>query len=288
MAEVKWIKIVTDIFDDEKIRLIEELPDGYAVIVAWFKLLCLAGKQNNSGVFIMNNKIPYTDEMLSVIFRMKKTIIQMALETFKMYEMIEIVNNTITIPNWSKHQTLDQLENKKEYMKEYMQQYREKQKLLASGKDVKNCKTNSKTNSKTNVSSLDKEIDIDIDIDKSIYTTLTNKSIKHKYGTYNNVLLTEDEYQKLVSIADGEQAIQYMSEYLEMKGVKYKSHYLAIKKWVFDAIREKKQKNGFIKQKKETPEWHDKYRKELDEKLKEREVNASQEKTVELAKELFE
>lgn len=129
-------------------------------------------------------------------------------------------------------------------------------------------------------------------IDKSIYTTptieKTTKSTKHKYGSYNNVLLTEDEYQKLVSIADGEQAIQYMSEYLEMKGVKYKSHYLAIKKWVFDAIREKKQNNGFIKQKKQTPEWHDKYRKELDEKLKEREANASQEETVELAKELFE
>ncbi len=48
---VKWIKIVTDIFDDEKILLIESLPDADSIIVIWFKLLCLAGKQNNSGVF---------------------------------------------------------------------------------------------------------------------------------------------------------------------------------------------------------------------------------------------
>ena len=55
MADVKWIKITTDIFDDEKIILIESLPDAYAIITVWFKLLCLAGKQNNSGVFMMGH-----------------------------------------------------------------------------------------------------------------------------------------------------------------------------------------------------------------------------------------
>ena len=42
-AEVKWIKITTDIFDNRKIKIIEKMPDGYAIIVAWVKLLCLAG-----------------------------------------------------------------------------------------------------------------------------------------------------------------------------------------------------------------------------------------------------
>ena len=67
MAEVKWIKIVTDIFDDEKILLIESMPDADSIIVIWFKLLCLAGRQNNSGVFLMNGRIPYTDEMLATL-----------------------------------------------------------------------------------------------------------------------------------------------------------------------------------------------------------------------------
>ena len=44
MGAVKWIKIVTDIFDDEKMLLIESLPSSDAIIVIWFKLLCLAGK----------------------------------------------------------------------------------------------------------------------------------------------------------------------------------------------------------------------------------------------------
>ena len=66
MADVKWIKITTNIFDDEKILLIESLPDSYAIITVWFKLLCLAGKQNNSGVFMMG-RIAYTDKMLATI-----------------------------------------------------------------------------------------------------------------------------------------------------------------------------------------------------------------------------
>ena len=49
MADVKWIKITTDIFDDEKILLIEGLPSSDEIIVIWFKLLILAGKQNNNG-----------------------------------------------------------------------------------------------------------------------------------------------------------------------------------------------------------------------------------------------
>lgn len=57
MSEVKWIKIVNDIFDDEKILLIESMPEADSLIVIWFKLLCFAGKQNNNGVFLMNDRI---------------------------------------------------------------------------------------------------------------------------------------------------------------------------------------------------------------------------------------
>ncbi|WP_193437155.1 phage replisome organizer N-terminal domain-containing protein, partial [Streptococcus suis] len=68
-SEIKWIKIVTDIFDDEKILLIESLPEADTIIVVWFKLLTLAGKQNYGGVLMMNDRVHYTDEMLSTLFR---------------------------------------------------------------------------------------------------------------------------------------------------------------------------------------------------------------------------
>lgn len=134
MADVKWIKITTDIFDDEKILLIESLPDADAIIVIWFKLLCLAGKQNNSGVFIMGS-IPYTDNMLATIFRRKESTVKLALQTFEQFGMIELIDGVITIPNWGKHQNLEQIQARKEYQKEYQREYREKQKLLADGEN---------------------------------------------------------------------------------------------------------------------------------------------------------
>lgn len=164
MADVKWIKITTDIFDDEKILLIESLPEGDSIIVIWFKLLCLAGKINNSGVFVMGN-IPYTDKMLSTIFRRKESTVKLALDTFEKFGMVEIINDVITIPNWGKHQSLDQLENKKEYQRNYMREYRAKQKEITCNT---NSKTNCKTNGKANVSSLDIDKDIEIDKEREI------------------------------------------------------------------------------------------------------------------------
>lgn len=151
MADAKWIKITTDIFDDEKILLIETLPDKDSIIVIWFKLLCMAGKQNNSGVFMMNDKMAFTDKMLSAIFRRNENTVKLAIDTFEKFGMIEIVDDVITIPNWGKHQNFDKIEQKNEYMRTYMKNYREKQKKIA-------CKTNSKTNSKTNVSEAEEEL----------------------------------------------------------------------------------------------------------------------------------
>lgn len=134
MADVKWIKIVTDIFDDEKMLLIESLPSADSIMVVWFKLLCLAGKTNNSGVFIFNDRIPYTDEMLASIFRRDVNIVRMALKTFETFGMIEIIDNVITIPNWSKHQTLDAYERQKERDRLKKQKARAEKKALISGK----------------------------------------------------------------------------------------------------------------------------------------------------------
>ncbi len=230
MANVKWIKITTDIFDDEKILMIESLPSADSIIVIWFKLLAFAGKQNNSGVFLMNNRIAYTEEMLASIFRRDVNLLRMALKTFENFGMIDIIDNVITIPNWGKHQNLDQLESKKEYMRNYMSNYREKQKRIA-------CKTNSKTNSKANVSQADKDIELDIDkdIDNNISDSTESKppkKVKHKYGEYKNVLLTDEELEKLKEeYPDYLERIERLSSYVESTGKKYKSHYATIRNW---------------------------------------------------------
>ena len=76
----------------------------------------------------------------------------------------------------------------------------------------------------------------------------STKKTKHRHGEYNNVLLTDDEFEKLkAAFPDSwESKIQNFSEGLELKGYHYKSHYLAILNWD-KREKEQAQKNkGYI------------------------------------------
>lgn len=174
MADVKWIKITTDIFDDEKILLIESLPDSYAIITVWFKLLCLAGKQNNSGVFMMG-RIAYTDKMLATIFRMKESTVTMALQTFEQFGMVEIVDGVITIPNWGKHQSLDAYEKRKERDRLYQAQRRAAQWALLGKSSDESADESSDTSS--DIAPLEEDKEIDIDKDKDNKESVTCKQV---------------------------------------------------------------------------------------------------------------
>lgn len=246
MADVKWIKITTDIFDDEKMLLIESLPDADSIIVIWFKLLCLAGKMNNSGVFTMNNKIAYTDKMLSTIFRRKESTVQLALHTFEQYGMIEMVDDVITIPNWDKHQSLDAYEQKKERDRVYQAERRKKQKLLA-------LKSSDKSSDSKTIESSDVEKNRSIEEDKNKIRiekdidNISEKKAKHKYGEYQHVMLTDNEYENIGNAYGWdmrEKAIKFLDEYIEEKGYKSKSHNLAIRRWVVQAVQDQEAKNN--------------------------------------------
>lgn len=68
---------------------------------------------------------------------------------------------------------------------------------------------------------------------------------KHRYGLYQKVLLTDREYQKLTDDYGEdtrERLINFLDQYIEEKGYKSKSHYLSIKRWVVDAVKEKDRK----------------------------------------------
>lgn len=247
MKEVKWIKIATDIFDDEKILLIEGLPKADSILVIWFKLLSLAGKQNNSGVFILGDNIPYTPKMLATIFRRKESTVKLALQTFEKFGMIEVIDGVITVPNWSKHQNLEKLQSRQEYQKNYQKDYRKKQKVLADinneslqedlqeslRKPLRECLR------KDDVNTLNKEEEVYREEKEKISDSAESKThppaknpVKHKYGEYNNVLLTDEELEKLkTEFPDYLEKIERLSCYVASSGKAYKSHYATIRNW---------------------------------------------------------
>jgi predicted phage replisome organizer len=130
MADVKWIKLTVSMFDDEKIKIIESMPDKDAILIIWIKLLILAGKTNASGYLYLSQNIPYTDEMLSTLFNRPLSTVCMALEVFQKFNMIDVNDNGfIAISNWEKHQNIEGMEKIREQTRQRVAKYREQQKL---------------------------------------------------------------------------------------------------------------------------------------------------------------
>ena len=132
MAEVMWIKIVTDVFSNRKIKQIEMMPDADSILVIWFKLLCLAGNINESGLLIITKEIPYTEETLANEFRRPLSTVRLALDIFQRFGMIEIVDNILCISNWEKYQNVETLDKIREQTRLRVAKHRESQKLLCN------------------------------------------------------------------------------------------------------------------------------------------------------------
>jgi predicted phage replisome organizer len=136
MAEVQWIKLKINMFDDLKIDFIESLPESDSILIIWIKLLTLAGKLNSNGYIFLTESLPYTDESLSHKLRRPLNTVRLALKTFQELGMIEIDENSrIFISNWDKHQNIDGMEKLREKERIRKQKQREKQKLLSQDND---------------------------------------------------------------------------------------------------------------------------------------------------------
>lgn len=262
--EVKWIKIATGVFDDEAFLLIDDMPERDAIELIWFKLLILAGKQNNHGLFLFKDKIAYTDEMLASIFHRPINTVRLAMETFIKLNMVEIIDNVYSIPSWDKYQSLDALEKKKEKDRERQRKHREEQKIaLEEKKSCDNRVTSSDSSYSYSLSisnsisnSIEKDICTVNNNEESYHDSLDDSSSKPKtkkkaepeekkesYGEFGNVLLKPSEYTKLVERYGKEHTddcIEFLDKYIPNGKKKYKSHYMAIIQWVDNAVEERK------------------------------------------------
>ncbi len=171
MADVKWIKMTTNLFENRKIRQIECLPDGDSIIVIWVKLLCLAGNINDSGMVYFTKEIPYTDQMLATQFNRPLTTVQLALNTFEKFGMITIIDNILHVSNWEKYQSVDRLAEIREYNRIAKQKSRAKQKLLENN-----------VNDMSMTSQRCHDTDIEEEIDKNIYKYIVDY-LNEKAGT---------------------------------------------------------------------------------------------------------
>ena len=211
-------------FDNRKIKQIGSMPEGDSLLLMWVQLLCLAGNVNDGGVIYLTKEIPYTDEMLATQFNKPISTVRLALKTFEQFGMIEIINNMIFLSSWEKYQSTDRLTAIREKDRERKRRKREAEKLLPQ---------NSMECPRTSMDVPRIDIEGDIDKDKDKNKSISKKTPRHKHGEYQNVLLSDDDLEKLKAEfpADWDQRIQRLSEYMASSGKSYKNHLATIRNW---------------------------------------------------------
>lgn len=129
---ISWIKLDVNILDDAKIKIIRSHPDGNSIVLLWIGLLCLAMKSARPGIIEISNGLPYTVDDLASAFNLEKKTVELGLALFKKYQMIDIFDgDTIEVINFAKHQSIEELERKRELTRARVSRYREKLKCNA-------------------------------------------------------------------------------------------------------------------------------------------------------------
>ena len=220
MAEVKWIKLHTAMFDNSKIKYIRTLPEGNNMVLIWVMLLSKAGKCNASGFIFLTENIPYTPQMLADEFGYDAYLIELALCTFAKLNMIQLEDHIIKISGWEEHQNIDGLDRIREQTRKRVAKYRENQKQLpcnVTGNDTV-------TDGNATEEEKEEEEEIDINIYSSIINYL-NKQANTRYRVNNkktktlikarlNEGFTEDDFYKVIDIKVNEWANTDMNKYL--------------------------------------------------------------------------
>ncbi|NFA42571.1 DnaD domain protein [Clostridium botulinum] len=184
MGDIKWIKVTTDMFEDEKIRLIDAMPERDTIHYIWIRLLVQAGKTNSHGFIFLGEDIPYTDEMLSTIFCRPLSSIRLALKTLSAFRMIQVdEDNFIKITNWEKYQNVEGMEKVREQNKIRAKKYREKKKQL---KSAINCNEDDNVNSKIEL--LGKSLNDKCDYESFEEDKILDESLDDEYNILTKTL----------------------------------------------------------------------------------------------------
>ena len=195
--DVNWIKITTNMFEDEKIDYIESMPEADTILMIWVRLLTMAGKSNVGGYIMLTEKIPYTDEMLAHKFKRQLNTVKFALQTFAKLDMVVLDDSGFKIANWDKHQNVQGLDKIREQNKVRKQKQRlTDKKQLAAGQDkpVTPCHVTITHESRT-LSIIDKELELDKEISTIIVPTFVETDIPTDQEEVPEELQPKEKYK---------------------------------------------------------------------------------------------
>ena len=132
MAEVKWIKLTTDMFDNRKIKHLRRLPDGNSIVLIWVMLLTMAGRCNASGMIFLTENIPYTPKMLADELDFEENTVALALRALEDLNMVVTNGDYFAIAGWEEYQNIEGMDKIREQNRIRQARFKANQKALPS------------------------------------------------------------------------------------------------------------------------------------------------------------
>ena len=242
-----WLKLKEDFFGDRAIKALRRLPQGDSLTIVYLKMQLISLK--TSGVIRYEHILPDSVAELAMAMDEDENVVRLAVEALIRFGVVE---------RWEDETlfmvAMQQLIGSETSGAARMRKLREQKKSAA-------LPAPSASHCDTHVQNRDGEIEIEIEIEKEIDIEIEKekdigaaaappapapagekdkKPVKHKHGEYKNVLLTDEELEKLRGLfpTDLQERIERLSEYIASSGKTYKSHYATIRSW---ANRDKKQ-----------------------------------------------
>ena len=159
MADVQWIRITTDMFDNRKIKFLRKLPDGNNLVLIWVMLLTMAGRCNSGGMIFLTENIPYTPKILADELEFEESTVLLALQTFEKLHMVATSNNFLVIPGWEEYQNVEGLDRIREQTRIRVANHREKKRSVICNVTGNVTVTDGNATDKEEDKEEDKEID---------------------------------------------------------------------------------------------------------------------------------
>ena len=234
MAEVKWVKLTTDMFDNRKVKHLRRLPEGNNIVLIWVMLLTMAGRCNSGGMIFLTENIPYTPKMLADELDFEENTVILAIQALEQLDMIVTDNGFFTIAGWEEYQNADKLAEIRAKDRERKRLKRAQAKaLLGESTDVHGMSTECPHIEEEREEDKEKEFHSFIHADSE--EDLSSPEHRRRYlgGIGKNVVFLSDE--QMADLLD-QMSIEEFDYYVgvvadsELKGHHYKkkTHYQAI------------------------------------------------------------
>ena len=234
MADVKWVKLTTDMFDNRKVKHLRRLPEGNNIVLIWVMLLTMAGRCNSGGMIFLTENIPYTPKMLADELDFEENTVVFALQALEQLDMIVTDNGFFTIAGWEEYQNIEGMEKIREQTRKRVAKCRER-KMLSQGNVTCNA-----TVTVSNAIEEEKEEDEEKEIHSFTHSAdgeedLSSLEFRRRYigGIGKNVVFLSDEQMSdlldKMSIEEFDYYVGVVADE-ELKGHHYKkkTHYQAI------------------------------------------------------------